>query len=103
MIDDSSNNIFQVASSYGALNEITISENSPTANRRTLSTTRAISEVISSYFTPDVLRSTDEFLGVVLASVPTNTIRLTVDRQLLHDYRRKTGHLLLLQSTNPRA
>mgnify|MGYP001441366045 CR=1 FL=1 len=73
--------IEQVAASYGALNDITISENSPVADRRSLNTTRAISEVISSHFTPDVLKSANTFMGVVLASIPTNTIRLTSKSQ----------------------
>ena len=64
-------NISEVADIYGALNDIAVPAGSPVANRRSLTTTNAISEVIASHFTPDVLRNKDEFLGVVLASIPT--------------------------------
>ena len=66
-------NISEVADIYGALNDIAVPAGSPVANRRSLTTTNAISEVIASHFTPDVLRNKDEFLGVVLASIPTGT------------------------------
>jgi len=61
----------EVADVYGALNDVGISSKDPRANRRSLTTTAAISEVIAEHYTADILRDKNEFLGVVLASIPT--------------------------------
>jgi len=66
-----------VNATYGALNDLDIGGDSPLAYRRTLSTTNAISEMITKHFTADVLKDKDEFLGVVLASIPSQNPRLT--------------------------
>lgn len=60
-----------VADFYGALNDVGVSTKVPLVNRRSLTTTAAISEVISNHFTADILEDKNEFLGVVLASIPT--------------------------------
>jgi len=70
-----------VASDYGALNDLRVSPHTPTADRRTLTTTKAIAAVISNYYTPDVLKDKDEFLGVVLASLPSQVARLSSKSQ----------------------
>ena len=76
----------QIAEEYGSLNDLSVSEASPPADRRTLSTTTAIATVISDYYTPDVLRDKDEFLGVVLASIPSQVPRLSAKSQQLEVY-----------------
>jgi len=70
-----------IASDYGALNDLQVSQNSPTADRRTLTTTNAIATVVGNYYTPDVLKDKDEFLGVVLASLPSQVARLSSKTQ----------------------
>lgn len=76
----------QIAEEYGSLNDLTVSEASPTADRRTLSPTTAIATVIGDYYTPDVLSDKDEFLGVVLASIPSQVPRLSAKSQQLEVY-----------------
>jgi len=75
------NRLDDIASTYGALNEIGIADSTPTANRRSLTTTNAISEVIATHFTPDVLANKTEFLGVVLASIPSTQPKLSSKSQ----------------------
>ena len=65
-----------LAVEYGALNDLDISPSSPTADRRTLLPTTAIATVVGNYYTPDVLKDKGEFLGVVLASLPSQVPRL---------------------------
>jgi hypothetical protein len=69
--------IRDLAVEYGALNDLDVSPSTPTADRRTLSPTTAIATVVGNYYTPDVLKDKDEFLGVVLASLPSQVPRLS--------------------------
>lgn len=69
--------IRDLAVEYGALNDLDVSPSTPTADRRTLSPTTAIATVVGHYYTPDVLKDKDEFLGVVLASLPSQVPRLS--------------------------
>ena len=69
--------IRSISVEYGALNELDVSPSAPTADRRTLSPTTAIATVVGNYYTPDVLKDKDEFLGVVLASIPSQIPRLS--------------------------
>tara|TARA_Y100000310_G_C20591008_1_gene767975 strand:+ start:55 stop:1353 length:1299 start_codon:yes stop_codon:yes gene_type:complete len=73
--------INEVAQVYGSLNDVAVSPGSPLANRRSLDTTTAISEIVTNYFTPDVLKDKDEFLGVVLASIPSSVAHLASKSQ----------------------
>jgi len=84
-----------VASDYGALNDLQVSQNSPTADRRTLTTTNAIATVVGNYYTPDVLKDKDEFLGVVLASLPSQVARLSSKTQQIEakSVELKTGRI----------
>ena len=87
-----------VGSEYGALNDLQISQGTPTADRRTLSTTTAISTVVGDFYTPDVLKDKDEFLGVVLASLPSQIPRLSSKTQQIEaksvKLRKKKGNPL---------
>tara|TARA_Y100000310_G_C20675941_1_gene813039 strand:+ start:55 stop:1362 length:1308 start_codon:yes stop_codon:yes gene_type:complete len=73
--------INEVAQVYGSLNDVGISSDSPIANRRTIDTTLAVSEIVAQHFTPDVLKDKDEFLGVVLASIPSKIALLSAKSQ----------------------
>jgi len=78
--------LLEIASEYGALNDLSISDASPVADRRTLSPTTAIATIVGNYYTPDVLKDKDEFLGVVLASLPSQVPRLSAKSQQLEVY-----------------
>ena len=65
---------------YGALNDVQIGD-TPVADRRSLNTTRAISEVIEKHYTPDVFINKDTFLGIVLASIPSTVARASTKSQ----------------------
>ena len=65
----------EVADVYGSMNDIQVGD-APVADRRSLNTTRAISEVIEQHYTPDVLKDKDTFLGIVLSSIPSTVARM---------------------------
>ena len=77
--------IKDISEVYGALNDLQVGD-TPKADRRTLDTTLAISEVVAKHFTADTLADKDEFLGVVLVSIPTRQPRLSSKGQQFELY-----------------
>lgn len=66
---------------YGVFNDISIGDNSPSADRRTLTTTDALSEVLEAYYTPDVLAGKSVYEGIVLASIPSTVPQIQSTEQ----------------------
>jgi hypothetical protein len=90
--------IRSISLEYGALNELDVSPSTPRADRRTLSPTTAVATVVGNYYTPDVLKDKDEFLGVVLASIPSQIPRLSSKSEKFEVYSKTIKQA---QSSNP--
>ena len=70
---------------YGAFNDLSVGDKTPTAGRRTLSTTEAISAVLEKHYTPDVLGGKSVFDGVVMATI-VSTSPILQSSQALIEY-----------------
>ncbi|HHZ95761.1 MAG TPA: hypothetical protein EYN67_09440 [Flavobacteriales bacterium] len=68
---------------YGAFNDLTISDKTPVGNRQTLSTTTAISKALEDYYTPDVLKGKSVYDGVIMATIATNSPTLQSNQALI--------------------
>ena len=72
-----------ILETYGSFNDLTVGGTTPIASRRTLTTTEALSSVLESYYTPDVLKGKSVYDGVVLACIPTTSPNIQSNQKLI--------------------
>lgn len=68
---------------YGSFNDLSVGDTTPTASRRTLTTTEALSSVLEAYYTPDVLKGKSVYDGLVLACIPTTSPTIQSNQELI--------------------
>tara|TARA_R110002020_G_scaffold254557_1_gene468255 strand:- start:1084 stop:2328 length:1245 start_codon:yes stop_codon:yes gene_type:complete len=68
---------------YGSFNDLTVGDKTPIANRRTLTTTEALSKALEGWLTPDVLKGKSVYDGVVMASIASNSPTLQSNQALI--------------------